>query len=196
MISSPIKDTEKLERLTKRERIGELLVRFLYVKLNELIDLMTEYKDKKAPFGEFLLEKKVISYAQLKKVLDFQKNQDSVIDGCLDSLGLMTNSKKWDILTRLDKVGEILVRERVISLSDLITCMEEQEKNAPEKLLGDILVEKCIVTKKELKKALEIQKNTAMKVMSCVEEITNLSQLQIKFKINHTNLLWTGSGFY
>lgn len=196
MLSSPIKDTEKLERLTKRERIGELLVRFSYVKINDLIDLMSDYNSKNSPFGEFLLEKKIINYTQLKTVLDFQKAQDSVIDDCLESLGLMTNSNKWDILTRLDKVGEILVRDRVISLSDLISCMEEQATNSQDKLLGDIMLEKGFVVKEDLKKALESQKNTAMKVMSYVDEITNFSQLQIKFKINHMNLLWAGSGFY
>lgn len=196
MLSSPTKDTEKLERLTKRERIGELLVRFSYIKINDLVDLMKEYNSKNSPFGEFLLEKNIINYTQLKKVLDFQKSQDSVIDDCLDSLGLMTNSKKWDILTRLDKVGELLVRERVISLTDLISCMEEQATTSQEKLLGDIMLEKGFVLKEDLKRALEEQKNTAMKVMSCVEEITNFSQLQIKFKINHMNLLWSGSGFY
>ena len=182
-------DIEKLERLTKRERLGELLLRFSYLNIDELLTIITEHQNSLVPLGEFLLEKNIINHLDLRKLLDFQKNQDLVIDKCLGSMGLMTNDKKWEILTRIDKVGEILIRNGVLKLKDLYSAIEIQEKTSPEKLLGDILFENFFLTKNDLRDALETQKQQAVKIMSIVDEITKVTQLPIKSKIKHINLM-------
>ncbi|MFN8673223.1 MAG: hypothetical protein U0457_14225 [Candidatus Sericytochromatia bacterium] len=182
-------DIEKLERLTQRERLGELVLRFSYVKLKDLYVLMQEHKESGIPFGEFLINKNIITHSELRKMLDFQKNQDIIIDKCLENLGLMTNDKKWEILTRIEKLGEILIKNKILSLGNLYTAIQEQETTKSEQLLGDILVENNYISKDDLKNALDIQKNQALKVMNIVDELTKVTQLPIKSRIKHLNLM-------
>src|SRR5687767_12481673 len=92
---------EKLERLTRRERLGELLVRDRLLKIDKLVELMEEHrKSSLIPFGEFLVEKSLLSRQDLIEFLNRQKVQDRIIDNCLQDLGFMTNQKKWETITR------------------------------------------------------------------------------------------------
>ena len=112
MIKTVTNNIEKLERLTRRERLGELLVRSQKLTLTSLLDLMEEHrKSNDVPFGEFLVDKSYITRRNLIEFLNLQKIQDNTIDRCLEELGFMTSEKKWEILTRTDKLGEILVRQ-------------------------------------------------------------------------------------
>lgn len=186
---------EKLERLTRRERLGELLVRMRLLKLSELVDLMEKHKsiDSGSPFGEFLIENDHISRKNLMDLLNFQKLQDRIIDHCLKELGLMTNEKKWEILTRHEKIGEVLLKTKGINLSQLIEAMEEQD-HSPEKLLGEILVEKKFIDNNQLRKAMGFQQNQVKVIMNTIQELMNVSQLPITVKVRHMNSFW-GGGF-
>ncbi|MFN4150418.1 MAG: hypothetical protein ACK4IX_05700 [Candidatus Sericytochromatia bacterium] len=187
---------EKLERLTKRERLGELLVRNRIVTISKLVELMDEHKNCpiSIPFGEFLVEKEIINRRTLIDYLNLQKQQDNIIDKCLDELGLMTNEKKWELLTRPDKVGEILVKVSNLKLGDLVKALEQQENVSPEMLLGEILLENKYITEEQLKVSLELQKSQNSTLMKIIQEITNVSQMPIKVKVRYMNSLF-GSSF-
>jgi hypothetical protein len=182
---------EKLDRLTRRERLGELLIRFRLLNLSKLLDLMAEHrKDASCPFGEFLVHKSIITMQNLIEMLNFQKTQDRVVDSCLQSLGLMTNKQKWENITRHDKLGEILIRQGKLNLLQLMEAIEEQEKNRPEQLLGEVLVEKGLITRPDLRNAMEDQQVQIQTLMKTIQELTNVSQLPIGVKIRHMNSIW------
>jgi hypothetical protein len=182
---------EILERLTARERLGELLVRWRVLSFSKLLELMTEHrKAAHAPFGEFLVDKSYITRQNLIDFLDMQKNQDRVIDGCLEELGFMTNEKKWEKLIRHDKIGELLIRQGKINLTQLIDSIHEQEDISPEKLLGDIMVEKSYITNADFKHALETQQKQIQVISKTIQELTNVTQLPIRVKLRSINTLW------
>lgn len=195
MLTTFKNNIEKLERLTKRERLGELLVRDKILTLEQLCNLMEEHKKSlNIPFGEFLVEKDIINRRNLIDYLNLQKHQDSIIDKCLNELGLMTNEKKWELLTRPDKIGEILVKVSNLKLSELAKALELQENQSPEMLIGEILLENNSITEKELKNSLELQKCQNATLMKIIQELTNVSQMPIKVKIRYMNSLF-GSHF-
>ena len=189
----PLKNNiEILERLTTRERLGELLVRCRVLTLSKLVELMTEHRQSAyAPFGEFLVDKSYITRQNLIEFLNLQKTQDRVIDNCLKDLGYMTNEKKWEKLIRHDKIGELLIRQGKINLSKLMDSIAEQENNSPEKLIGDIMMEKGYITNSEFKNALETQQIQIKIIMKTIQELTNVTQLPIRVKIRHINTMWS-----
>lgn len=183
----------KLEQLTRRERLGELLVRTKVISLDNLIALMTEHSyDLHGPFGEFLVEKDYISRKKLLELLNTQKVQDRVIDSCLNDMGYMTNQKKWEILTRHEKIGELLVKFCNLSFKNLIDCIEVQENTRPERLLGDILLEKEVVSDNQIKQALEMQQLQQNTINKTINELVGSTQLPITVKIRRLNAIWTG----
>lgn len=191
MIKTVTNNIEKLERLTRRERLGELLVRSQKLKLTSLLDLMEEHrKSSDVPFGEFLVDKSFITRRNLIEFLNLQKIQDNTIDKCLEELGFMTSEKKWEILTRTDKLGEILVRQGQLKLQQLVSCLEQQETDSPEMLLGEIIVEKNFLDEETIKNALDKQKKENETILKTIDEITNISQVPIRIKIRYMNSLF------
>lgn len=181
----------KLERLTKRERLGELLLRAGLINLKDLVTLMSEHRyNVHGPFGEFLVEKEYINRKQLLNILNQQKNQDRVIDNCLEKLGFMTNAQKWEVLTRCEKLGEILVKYSHIRFSSLIKCIEIQEHTRPERLLGDIMIEEGIISNLQMKQALELQHIQQETINKTLDELINATQLPINIKIRRVNSMW------
>lgn len=181
----------KLDRLTRRERLGELIVRTRILSLSKLAELMEIHKkEATCPFGEFLVEKEFITRSKLIELLNLQKNQDRVIDKCLKELGYMTNQQKWENLTRHDKLGEILIRQKKINLAQLIDVINTQENKSPEKLLGEIFVETGYINRQDLKIAIDTQQKQIQTLLKTIQELTNISQLPINIKIRHMNSLW------
>lgn len=181
----------KLERLTRRERLGELLLRAGLIKLDTLVNLMSEHKyNVHGPFGEFLVDKNYINRKQLLNILNQQKNQDRVIDSCLEKLGFMTNAQKWEALTRCEKLGEILVKYCHVGFSNLIKCIEIQEHTRPERLLGDIMLEEGVISNSQMKKALEFQHLQQDTINKALDELMIATQLPINIKIRRINSMW------
>lgn len=65
-------------------------------------------------------------------------------------------SENWNNITRIEKLGEILVRFHALKLTQLTQLIEEQGKN-PSFQLGDLAVMRGYITREELIKYLEIQ---------------------------------------
>lgn len=67
-----------------------------------------------------------------------------------------SDEQKWSYLIRHERIGEILVRQGKLSISQLDAALKEQE--VCSKHLGEIIVEKKILTLDEILAALEKQK--------------------------------------
>lgn len=182
-------DISKLERLTQRERLGELLIRHKILSIDKLVELMNEYKvDTHGAFGEFLVDNNYINRKQLLDLLNSQKTQDKVIDSCLKKLGFMTNSQKWEVLTRTEKIGELLIKFFNVKFADLIKCIEQQENTRPERLLGDIIVERGFITNTQLDTALDLQRLQHNTIDKTINELRGATQLPINVKVRLNNL--------
>lgn len=79
-------------------------------------------------------------------------------------------SENWENMTRVEKLGEILVKFQALRLSQLTTVIEEQNKN-PNMQLGDLAVIKGFITRSELEMYLEIQKKEGEVVDDSLKEL-------------------------
>lgn len=152
-----INENDKWEKLTRVDKLGELLVRFNVLKLSQLTDLMEEQrKDPDLKIGEIAVNKGLITKDDLLRYLEIQINEGKVVDESLKELGVMTNDEKWDRLIQHERLGEVLLKRNVLKLSQLTEAIELQAKN-PGKHLGELLIEKGIINEKDLDEALEWQ---------------------------------------
>jgi hypothetical protein len=171
-----ITETEKWERASRVETIGEMLVRLQAIKLSELMDLVSEWEaNPEVPLGEIAVERGLISKESLFQYLDAQSQSSKVIDESLRELGHMTNEEKWHkLLQSSQSLGEILLKKKKLKLAQLIQAIEEQ-KNNPGKSLEEILLEKSILTKNEIREAMEYNIEQQSVTINTVREIKNFS---------------------
>lgn len=167
-----LNNDDKWEKLTRVDKLGELLVRFNVLKLSQLTDLMEEQrKDPSLKIGELAVSKGIISKDELIKYLELQINEGKVVDESLKELGMMTNEEKWERLLQHERLGEILVKRKVLRLSQLTEAMEQQAKEDPSKHLGQVLIEQGIISETELEQALDWQEKQNEVVSETLKEI-------------------------
>jgi hypothetical protein len=176
-LDSHIFESEKWERLSRIETIGEMLVRFHAIKLSQLIKLVQEWKDNPdIPLGQLAVEKGLISKESLFTYLEMQSKAGQVIDQTLNELGHMTNEEKWErLLLNSQTLGDILINKKILKLSQLTEAMEEKRLN-PEKSLENILLEKALVSKEEIKEALDYFMSQEEVTFQAAKEIVNYSK--------------------
>jgi hypothetical protein len=80
-------------------------------------------------------------------------NGEHAIDLCSSFLEKKANSQQF---AKLTKLGNILVKNKVITLQDLKIALKKQEKH-PEMKLGNILIEMGACTKFEIENCIESQ---------------------------------------
>lgn len=80
-------------------------------------------------------------------------NGENAIDLCSSFLEKKSNSQQF---AKLTKLGNILVKNRVITLQDLKLALKKQEKH-PEMKLGNILIEMGACTKFDIQNCIESQ---------------------------------------
>ncbi|MFN8575256.1 MAG: hypothetical protein U0354_00215 [Candidatus Sericytochromatia bacterium] len=166
-----LNNEDKWEKLTRVDKLGELLVRFNVLKLSQLTDLMEEQrKDPNLKIGELAVSKGIISKDELIKYLELQVNEGKVIDESLKELGMMTNEEKWERLLQHERLGEILIKRKVLRLSELTEAMAQQAKN-PSKHLGQVLMEQGLISEHELEQALDWQEKQNEVVSETLKEI-------------------------
>lgn len=68
----------------------------------------------------------------------------------------MTSTSNLESLTRIEKLGELLVRFNALKLSQLTLLIEEQRNN-PDLKLGELAIQKGFITKEQLVKFLDYQ---------------------------------------
>jgi hypothetical protein len=166
-------ENDKWEKLTRVDKLGELLVRFNVLKLSQLTDLMEEQrKDPNLKIGELAVSKGIITKDDLFKYLEIQINEGKVVDESLKELGLMTNEEKWERLLQHERLGEVLLKRKVLKLSELTEAIEQQAKN-PSKHIGQVLIEQGIITHEDLDQALEWQEKQNEVLNETLKEIKN-----------------------
>lgn len=68
-----------------------------------------------------------------------------------------TDEQKWSYLVRHERIGELLVRQGKLTIGQLEEALNAQGENS-KKHLGEIIVEKKMLTLDEILAALEKQK--------------------------------------
>ncbi len=171
-------ETDKWEKLTRVEKLGELLVKFNVLKLSQLTELIDEQrKDPSKKLGELAVEKGLVTKEALMKYLEIQIQEGKVVDNSLKELGQMTVEEKWDRLSQHERLGEIMVKRNIVKLSQLTEAMDEQMLN-PSKHLGDILLERGNITKQDLYDALDWQEKNNNVVNNALKEIKSTKEIK------------------
>ncbi len=163
-------DFDNWNKLTRIERLGELLVRLQVLKLSQLTALMQEQEDTGKRIGELAVEKGLISQDELVEYLIRQIRESQVVDESLRELGKMTEEEKWERVSQHERLGEVLVKRQAIKLSQLVTAIEAQ-RNEPEKHLGQVLLEQGLIQESDLEAALEMQKKQNSTLKETIEEV-------------------------
>jgi hypothetical protein len=164
------KEQDNWEKLTRVERLGEMLVRIHALKLSQLTELMQEQERTGKRLGELAVEKGFITQDELVDYLIAQIRGSQVVDDSLRELGRMTTEEKWERLSQHERLGEILIKRQVIRLSELVEAIEIQKQN-PEKHLGEVLKEKGLISESDLDEALRMQFQQTETLRNTIEEI-------------------------
>ncbi len=164
------KEQDNWEKLTRVERLGEMLVRIHALKLSQLTELMQEQERTGKRLGELAVEKGFITQDELVDYLIAQIRGSQVVDDSLRELGRMTTEEKWERLSQHERLGEILIKRQVIRLSELVEAIEIQKQN-PEKHLGEVLREKGLISESDLDEALRMQFQQTETLRNTIEEI-------------------------
>lgn len=94
-------------------------------------------------FGQFLLEKGLLSSEQLLSALDFQRRSNPVLGELAESMGLLSSADVQRISdqqrTEDARFGDIALKLGLLDAAQLDALLAEQ--NARRKLFGEILVE-------------------------------------------------------
>jgi hypothetical protein len=99
-------------------------------------------------------------------------NGENPIDLCSSFLEKKSNSQQF---AKLTKLGNMLVKNRVITLQDLKIALRKQEKN-PNLKLGNILIEMGACTKFDIQNCIDTQNQLR-------EDLTKLDEYQDKINI-------------
>jgi hypothetical protein len=85
-------------------------------------------------------------------------------------LGL-SEEEKWDILTRPEKLGEILLKHGKITVIQLEELIKEQETSG--KPLGELILSKGLMSRSELLTALDWQHKADKVIIDSLTELIN-----------------------
>lgn len=165
-------DLENWDKLTRIERLGEMLVRLQVLKLSQLTALMQEQESTGKRIGELAVEKGLITQDELVEYLIRQIRESQVVDESLRELGKMTEEEKWERVSQHERLGELLVKRQAIKLSQLVTAIESQN-NQPEKHLGQVLLEQGLIRESDLEEVLTLQQQQNLTLKSTIEEVQN-----------------------
>lgn len=83
----------------------------------------------------------------------------------------LTDEEKWEVLTRPERLGEILLKHGKISLSQLEELIKDQEKSGMP--LGEIVLSKGFMTRQDLLEALDWQHKTDQVIIDSLTELIN-----------------------
>ena len=81
----------------------------------------------------------------------------------------LSDQEKWNLLTRREQLGEILLKFGKISLKQLDELMKEQELSG--KHIGELILAKGIMTRNEILEALNWQNRSDLVSMESVMEL-------------------------
>jgi hypothetical protein len=88
-----------------------------------------------------------------------------------DADKLISDEDKWEILTRPEKLGEILLKHGKISLNQLEELVKEQETSGMP--FGELVVSKGIMSRQDLFTALDWQHKSDQVIIDSLTELIN-----------------------
>lgn len=88
-----------------------------------------------------------------------------------DLLHGLSEEEKWDILTRPEKLGEILLKHGKITVHQLEDLIKEQETSG--KPLGELILSKGLMSRSELLTALDWQHKADKVIIDSLTELIN-----------------------
>lgn len=83
----------------------------------------------------------------------------------------LSEEEKWDILTRPEKLGEILLKHGKINVNQLEDLIKEQENSG--KPLGELILSKGLMSRSELLTALDWQHKADKVIIDSLTELIN-----------------------
>ena len=83
----------------------------------------------------------------------------------------LSDEEKWDILTRPEKLGEILLKQGKLTLSQLEDLIKQQEQSGMP--LGELILSKGIMSRGDLLTALDWQHKTDQVIIDSLTELIN-----------------------
>ncbi|MBX3072328.1 hypothetical protein KF707_04690 [Candidatus Obscuribacterales bacterium] len=83
----------------------------------------------------------------------------------------LSEEEKWDILTRPEKLGEILLKHGKINVNQLEDLIKEQEHSG--KPLGELILSKGLMSRSELLTALDWQHKADKVIIDSLTELIN-----------------------
>jgi hypothetical protein len=81
----------------------------------------------------------------------------------------ITDEEKWDILTRPEKLGEILIKQGKLTLAQLEDLVKQQENSGMP--LGELILTKGIMSRADLLVALDWQHRTDQVIIDSLTEM-------------------------
>ena len=83
----------------------------------------------------------------------------------------LSEEEKWDILTRPEKLGEILLKHGKITVNQLEELIKEQEKSG--RPIGELILTKGLMSRSELLTALDWQHKADKVIIDSLTELIN-----------------------
>lgn len=83
----------------------------------------------------------------------------------------LDDEQKWDILTRPEKLGEILLKHGKINLKQLEDLINEREKSGIP--FGELILSKGIMTREDLMEALDLQHRSDQVIIESLTEMVS-----------------------
>lgn len=81
----------------------------------------------------------------------------------------LSEDQKWEVLTRSEKLGEVLLKRGRITLNQLEELIAEQEKS--EVPMGELILARGWMTRQELLEALDLQHKTDQAIIDSLTEM-------------------------
>ena len=84
---------------------------------------------------------------------------------------LLSDEDKWDILTRPEKLGEILLKQGKLTLAQLEELIAQQDTSGMP--LGELILSKGIMSRADVLTALDWQHRTDQVIIDSLTEMIN-----------------------
>jgi len=88
----------------------------------------------------------------------------------------LSDEEKWDVLTRPEKLGEILLKQGKLTLVQLEELIAQQEKSGMP--LGELILSKGIMSRADLLTALDWQHKTDQVIIDSLTEMIHQQKKQ------------------
>jgi RNA polymerase sigma factor (sigma-70 family) len=166
-----LKDEEKRDKITDSESLWSVLANILkQTTVDELRKIYAKSRGgsgrqtSQRPFGNFLIEKGLITKEQLDTVLKEQTQApNKTLEDLLVDNGIVSRGDLDRVLLQHLPGHKVQDRQAIEKSFDQFSA-----KQSPQKPLGQYLIEKALITEEQLDKQLEEQKQT---VNDVAEEI-------------------------